>query len=90
MESQLWNLKEPTASDVTGMFWTHLDLLEGAVEHGDEHVEEDDHHDDVVDAVEDVARVLDELVVGVQYDGSHLGEAEDGPEQGLEALLHAG
>lgn len=47
------------------MIKTYLDFLEGAVEHGDEHIQQDDHHDDVVHPVQDVADVLNELVVNV-------------------------
>ena len=66
----------------------YLDLLVGAVDHGDEHVEQHHHHGDVVDAVQHVADVLDELVVVLQHHRDDLGQPEDGPEQGLEALLH--
>lgn len=43
----------------------YLDFLEGAVEHGDQHIEENNHHDDVVHPVQNVAYVLNELVVDV-------------------------
>lgn len=69
---------------------TDLDLLEGAVNHGDEHVEQHDHHGDVVDAVQHVANVLDELVPIVDDHGPDLGQSKYSPEQCLEALLQSG
>lgn len=45
----------------------HLDLLVRAVDHGDEHVEQDHHHSDVVDAVQHVADVLYKLVVVLEH-----------------------
>ena len=58
----------------------YLYFLEGAVEHGDEHVQQHDHHDDVVHPEQNVAGVLDELVVDIQDHGLHLRQTEDGPE----------
>lgn len=43
----------------------YLYFLEGAVEHGNEHIEQDDHHDDVVDPIQNIAYVLNEFMVDV-------------------------
>lgn len=68
---------------------SYLYLLVGVVDHGDEHVEQHHHHGDVVDAVQDVADVLDELVVVLQHHGDYFRETKDGPEESLETLLYA-
>lgn len=67
----------------------YLNLLEGAVNHGDEHVEQHYHHGDVVHPVEHVTNVLDELVPVVDHHRPDLGQSEYGPEQRLKALLQA-
>lgn len=41
----------------------YLYLLVRAVDHGNQHVEENHHHGDVIDAIQHVADVLDELMV---------------------------
>lgn len=41
----------------------YLYLLIRAVDHGNEHVEENDHHRDIVDSIQHVANVLYELMV---------------------------
>lgn len=69
---------------------TYLNLLEGAVNHGDEHVEQHYHHGNVVHPVQHIADVLDELVVVVDHYRPDLGQSKYGPEQRLEALLQAG
>lgn len=69
---------------------TDLNLLEGTVDHGDEHVEQHNHHGDVVDPVQHVTDVLDEFVSVIDNDGLDLGQSKYGPEQRLEALLQAG
>lgn len=69
---------------------TDLNLLEGTVDHGDEHVEQHYHHGDVVDPVQHVANVLNEFVSVIDNDGLDLGQSKYGPEQRLEALLQAG
>lgn len=43
----------------------YLDFLEGAVEHCNEHVQQHDHHDDVVHPIQNIADILNELVVDV-------------------------
>jgi len=68
---------------------TNLNLLEGTVDHGDEHVEQHYHHGDVVNAVQHVADVLDEFVSIIDHDRLHLRQSKYGPEQRLEALLQA-
>lgn len=47
---------------------TNLDLLEGAVDHGDEHVEQYYHHGNVVNPVQHVTNVLDEFVPVIDHD----------------------
>lgn len=69
---------------------TNLNLLEGAVYHGDEHVEKHDHHGDVIDAVQHVANVLDEFMPIVDDYRPDLGQSKYSPEQCLEALLQSG
>ncbi len=44
---------------------TYLNFLEGAVEHGNEHIQQDNHHDDVVHSIQDIASILNELVLNV-------------------------
>lgn len=68
---------------------TNLNLLEGTVNHGDEHVKEHDHHGNVVYTVQHVTSVLDEFVSVVDDNGPDLGETKYSPEQRLEALLQA-
>lgn len=67
----------------------YLYLLVRAVDHGNEHVEENDHHCDVIDAVQHVADVLYEFMVVLQHHGDHFRQPEDRPEEGLETLLHS-
>lgn len=69
---------------------TNLDLLEGTVNHGDEHVEQHYHHGNIVDAIEHVTDVLNEFVSVVDDNRSDLRQAKYSPEQSLEALLQAG
>lgn len=45
----------------------YLYLLVRAVDHGNEHVEEDNHHGDIIDSVEHVADVLYKLMVVLQH-----------------------
>lgn len=47
------------------MVKTYLDFLEGAVKHGNEHIQQDNHHDDVVHTVQNVAGIFNELMVDV-------------------------
>lgn len=47
------------------VFESYLDFLEGAVEHGYEHVQQNNHHDDVVHPIQNIADVLNELMVDV-------------------------
>lgn len=67
----------------------YLYLLVRAVDHGDEHVEENDDHCDIIDAVQYVADVLDEFMVVLKHHRDHFRQPEYGPEEGLEALLHS-
>lgn len=69
---------------------TNLNLLEGAVNHGNEHVEQHYHHGNIVDPIQHVANVLNEFVPVIDHDGPDLGKSKYGPEQRLEALLQAG
>lgn len=68
---------------------TNLNLLEGTVDHGDEHVEEHYHHGNVVHPVQHITSVLNEFVSVVDDNRPDLGEAKYSPEQRLEALLQA-
>lgn len=69
---------------------THLNLLEGTINHGNEHVEQHYHHGNIVNSVQDVTSVLDEFVSVVDHYGSDLRQSKYSPEQCLEALLQAG
>lgn len=44
---------------------TYRNFLEGAVEHGNEHIQQDNHHDNVVHPIQNIANILNELVVDV-------------------------
>lgn len=68
---------------------TNLNLLEGTVNHGDEHVEQHYHHGNVVNPIKHVTNVLDELVSVVDHNRSDLRQSKYSPEQCLEALLQA-
>ncbi len=48
-----------------GNMKTYLNFLEGAVEHGYEHIQQNYHHDDVVHPVQNITSVLNELMVNV-------------------------
>lgn len=72
------------------MINAYLNFLEGAVEHGNEHIQQDNHHDDVVHPIQNIASVLDELMVDINDHGLHFWQAEDGPKQCFEALLQPG
>jgi len=67
----------------------YLNLLEGAVNHGDEHVEQHYHHGNVVDPVQHVTDVLNEFVSVVDDNRLDLRQPKYSPEQRLEALLQA-
>lgn len=69
---------------------TYLNLLEGTINHGNEHVEQHYHHGNIVNSVQDVTSVLDEFVFVVDHYGSDLRQSKYSPEQCLEALLQAG
>lgn len=62
------------------MHWPYLNFLIRVVDHGYQHVEQHHHHGDVINAVQDVADVLDELVVVLQHHRDHFRQAKDGPE----------
>lgn len=74
---------------VNYILMTNLNLLEGTVNHGDEHVKEYYHHGNIVYPVQHVASVLDEFVFVVDDNRLDLGETKYSPEQSLEALLQA-
>lgn len=69
---------------------TNLNLLEGTVNHGNEHVEQHYHHGNVVNPIQHVTNVLDEFMSIVDDNRPDLGESKYSPEQCLEALLQAG
>lgn len=58
----------------------YLDFLEGAVDHGDKHVEQDNDHGNVVHSVQDIADIFDELVPVINDHGFDLRESENSPE----------
>lgn len=62
------------------MWKTYLDFLEGAVEHRNEHIEQHNHHDDVVNPIQNVASVLNELVVDVNNHRLYFRQAKDCPK----------
>lgn len=66
----------------------YLNFLKGAVDHSDEHVEQDDDHGNVVHAVQNVADIFDELVPVINDHGFDFRESEYSPEQCFKALLH--
>lgn len=41
----------------------YLNFLKRAVDHSDEHVEEDDNHDNVVNSIKDIANIFDEFML---------------------------
>lgn len=49
----------------------YLNFLERAVKHSNEHIQQDDHHDDVVHPVQNVAYILNELMVDVNHHRFH-------------------
>lgn len=67
----------------------YLYLLVRAVDHGNEHVEENDDHCDIIDAVQHVADVLYEFMVVLKHHRDHFRQPEYRPEEGLETLLHS-
>ena len=68
---------------------TNLNLLEGTVNHGDEHVQQHYHHGDVVDAVQHVTDIFNKFVSIVDDDRPDLRQSKYSPEQCFEALLQA-
>lgn len=58
----------------------YLNFLERTVKHGDEHIQQDDHHDDVVHPVQNVAYILNELMVDVNHHWFHFWQPKDGPK----------
>lgn len=60
MNEGFWNI-----SSTCWELWDilYLNFLEGAVEHGNEHIQQDDHHDDVIHSIQHIASVLNELMV---------------------------
>lgn len=71
------------------LWFMYLYLLVRAVDHGDQHVEENHHHGDVIDAIQDVADVLDELMVVLEHHWDHFRQPEYWPEKSFETLLHS-
>lgn len=58
----------------------YLNFLEGAIKHGDEHIQQHNHHDDVVDSIENIADILNELVVNINDNGFYFWQAENRPK----------
>lgn len=71
------------------MFWTDLDLLVGAVDHSDEHVQQNHHHSHVIYPIQDITDVLYELMVVLQDHRGDFRQAKYGPEQSFKTLLHS-
>ena len=67
----------------------YLDLLVRAVDHGNEHVEQNHHHRDIIDSVQHVANILYELMVVLQHHWDHFRQPKYRPEQSLKTLLHS-
>lgn len=67
---------------------THLYLLVRAVDHGDEHVEQNHHHGNVVDPVQHIADVLDKFMIVFQNHRGHFRQPEYGPEERFKTLLN--
>lgn len=80
----------PLCRFVSQYLMTNLNLLEGTVNHGNEHVEQHYHHGHVVNSIQHVTNVLDEFVSIIDHDRPDLRQSKDSPEQRLEALLQAG
>ena len=72
-----------------GPWRSHLDLLEGVGDHGDEHVEQHDHNDEGEDAIEDTAYELRQHVIRHVH-VFLVGHPEHGPEQEVEGLVKPG
>ena len=60
--------------------------LEGAAEHGDEHVDQDDDHDATVRPIHELAHELRELVLLPQLEMVDVDQTVDGEVQGLHDL----
>lgn len=65
---------------VNYILMTNLNLLEGTVNHGNEHVQEHYHHGNVVYPVQHVTSVLNEFVSVVDDNGPDFGETKYSPE----------
>lgn len=56
------------STDIFFLRWMvkmYLNFLEGAVEHGNEHIQQDNHHDEVVYPIKNIANILNEFMVNV-------------------------
>lgn len=67
----------------------HLNFLEGAVDHGYEHVQQNDDHGNVVNSIEDVAGVFDELVPIIDNDRFHFRKSKYCPKQCFKAFFNS-
>lgn len=79
---------EMAGTDRADERWVYLDFLIGAVNHGDQHVEQNDHHGHIVYSIKDVSDILYEFVVIFEHNGSHFGQPEYGPKQSLETFFY--
>lgn len=67
----------------------YLNLLKGAVDHCNEHVEQYNDHSDVIHSIEHITGVLNEFVSVVHNHWLHLRESKNGPKQCFEAFFYA-
>lgn len=58
----------------------YLNFLEGAVKHCGEHIQQHNHHDDVVNSIENIASILNKLVVNVNDNRFYFRQAEKSPK----------
>lgn len=62
------------------MVETYLNFLKGAVEHCNEHIQQDYHHDNIVHPIQNVANILNEFMLNVNDHRFYFWQAKDGPK----------
>lgn len=65
---------------ILGMQKMYLNFLEGAIKHCGEHIQQHNHHDDVVNSIENIANILNELMVNVNDNWFHFWQAKNSPK----------
>lgn len=78
--AEMWNEKKEVK---------YLNLLKGAVDHCNEHVEQYNDHSDVIHSIEHITGVLNEFVSVVHNHWLDLRESKNGPKQCFEAFFYA-